>query len=238
VTSRVGGENFCGGLPRRIGDIPYARRDRLGNQLLAGTPVKSGSHENRGKCFSLRRHVGELLSACRLKKQCFLNSLGVAIHKRAGLTNAAQEVPPYNISRVLRGSQERPTLEQLLRRGKAGTRKLTRARILLKADESLSDEEIAAALHVGTATVGRTRQRFVEENLGALDEHPPWGTSRGSHSMSGFGAHRNCRVPTRDSAPASLVTTGSPPHDPRVVCPTVGAHTRWSLLSRRFSPQR
>lgn len=74
--------------------------------------------------------------------------------------------------------EERTTLEQLLRRGKAGTRKLTRARILLKADEGLSDDEIAAALAVGVATVGRTRQRFVEENLHALDEHARPGAQR------------------------------------------------------------
>jgi putative transposase len=53
-----------------------------------------------------------------------------------------------------------------------------RARILLKADDGLSDEEIAAALDVGTATVGRTRQRFVEESLGALDEHSRPGAQR------------------------------------------------------------
>lgn len=74
--------------------------------------------------------------------------------------------------------EERTTLAQLLRSGKAGTRKLTRARILLKADDGLSDEEIAVALDVGTATVGRTRQRFVEENLGALDEHARPGAQR------------------------------------------------------------
>ena len=75
-------------------------------------------------------------------------------------------------------AEERTTLEQLLRRGKAGTRKLTRARILLKADDGLSDEAIATALDVGTATVGRTRQRFVEESLGALNEHSRPGAGR------------------------------------------------------------
>jgi len=68
--------------------------------------------------------------------------------------------------------EERATLEQLLRRGKVGARKLMRARILLQADEGLTDEEIASALAVGTATVGRTRRRFAEGNLGALEEHP------------------------------------------------------------------
>jgi putative transposase len=75
-------------------------------------------------------------------------------------------------------TEERTTLAQLLRRGQAGTRKLTRARILLKADDGLSDEEIAAARHVGTATVGRPRQRFVEENRGALDAHARPGSPR------------------------------------------------------------
>jgi transposase len=74
--------------------------------------------------------------------------------------------------------EERTTLEHLLRSGRAGARKLTRARILLKANAGWSDEEIAAALDVGTATVGRTRQRFVEENLGALNEHSRPGAQR------------------------------------------------------------
>jgi transposase len=85
---------------------------------------------------------------------------------------------PKKKYRVALSPEERTTLEQLLRSGKAGTRRLTRARILLKADNGLSDEEIAAALDVGTATVGRIRQRFVEENLGALDEHARPGAQR------------------------------------------------------------
>lgn len=68
--------------------------------------------------------------------------------------------------------EERQTLEQLLQKGKSSARKLTRARILLHADEGLTDEEIATALGVGVATVERTRQRFVEANLEALNERP------------------------------------------------------------------
>jgi transposase len=67
---------------------------------------------------------------------------------------------------------ERAQLEQLLRGGKVATRKATRARILLKAAEGWPDQRIAEALNVGRATVERTRQRFVEENLAALDERP------------------------------------------------------------------
>jgi transposase len=75
-------------------------------------------------------------------------------------------------------ADERATLEHMLRSGKTGARKLTRARILLKAADGLSDDAIAAALDVGTATVVRTRQRFVEASLGALDELPRPGAQR------------------------------------------------------------
>src|SRR3954464_2076893 len=74
--------------------------------------------------------------------------------------------------------EERTTLEELLQRGKSSARKLIRARILLQADEGLTDEEIATVLEVGIATVERTRQRFVEENLEALNERPRPGGQR------------------------------------------------------------
>jgi transposase len=74
--------------------------------------------------------------------------------------------------------EERTTLEQLVHRGKSSARKLARAHILLQADEGLTDEEIATALSVGIATVERTRQRFVEESLGALEERPRPGGQR------------------------------------------------------------
>ena len=67
---------------------------------------------------------------------------------------------------------ERAHLEHLLRGGTAATRKVTRARILLKAADGWADQRIAEALHIGRATVERTRQHFVEENLAALDERP------------------------------------------------------------------
>lgn len=68
---------------------------------------------------------------------------------------------------------EREQLLQLIRKGTGSARKLARARVLLKADEGLSDERVAQALHLGSATVGRVRQRFVEEGLeSALTERP------------------------------------------------------------------
>jgi transposase len=67
---------------------------------------------------------------------------------------------------------EQQELQQLIRRGKHSSRRVTRARILLKAAAGCTDEEIVAALGVGLATVERTRKRFVECGLGALDEKP------------------------------------------------------------------
>jgi transposase len=68
-------------------------------------------------------------------------------------------------------TDEREYLDQLSRRGKPSARKARRAQILLKADEHFTDEEIAEILTVSVATVGRVRQRWVEEGLAsALQE--------------------------------------------------------------------
>lgn len=69
-------------------------------------------------------------------------------------------------------AEERATLEQMLRRGKHSARRLTRARILLKAADGLRDDEIAEAVETSLPTVERTRKRFAEIKLGALDERP------------------------------------------------------------------
>jgi transposase len=74
--------------------------------------------------------------------------------------------------RVTLTSEERLGLEQLLSQGKAAARKLTRARILLKADASpegpdWTDDDIHQALEVGLATIARVRQAFVEQGLQA-----------------------------------------------------------------------
>lgn len=68
--------------------------------------------------------------------------------------------------------EERATLEQVLRRGKHSGRKLTRARILLKADDGLDDATIVEEVQTSRPTVERTRRRFAEARLGALDEQP------------------------------------------------------------------
>ena len=70
-------------------------------------------------------------------------------------------------------AEERTQLRALIRRGRHGARRVTRARILLKADDGLTDTAIAAVLDVGLATVHRIRQRCVEEGLAAaLTERP------------------------------------------------------------------
>ena len=48
---------------------------------------------------------------------------------------------------------EREHLHQLISRGKPAARTVTRARVLLKADEGCIDEQIVAALSTSVATV-------------------------------------------------------------------------------------
>jgi transposase len=79
---------------------------------------------------------------------------------------------PAKKYRVDLTAEERETLMGIIRYGKAAARQVTRARILLKADEGLSDEEIVEEVATSPVTVERTRQRFVEENLAALTERP------------------------------------------------------------------
>jgi len=75
--------------------------------------------------------------------------------------------------------EERAYLLDFIKSGEKSARKLSRARILLLADENKSDREIAEVLHTGASTVQRSRQRFVEGNLeGALDERPRQGRSK------------------------------------------------------------
>ena len=74
--------------------------------------------------------------------------------------------------------EERAELQKLISVGKTAARRLNHARILLLADASpqglrRTDEEIVEALSVGTRTVERVRQRFVEEGFeSALDPKP------------------------------------------------------------------
>ena len=65
---------------------------------------------------------------------------------------------------------ERDHLDTLLHKGKASALVLTRARILLKADQTdggpaWPDDRIAEALDVGERTISRVRRRFVERGF-------------------------------------------------------------------------
>jgi transposase len=62
---------------------------------------------------------------------------------------------------------ERESLLRLTKKGSVAARKLARAHVLLQADAGATDETIAQALHLGTATVERIRKRFVEGGVDA-----------------------------------------------------------------------
>jgi len=79
---------------------------------------------------------------------------------------------------VLLTAAEREALQRFVAQGAAAARALTRARILLKADEgpdgpAWSDTQIVAALDVSRPTIARVRQRFVTERIAAVQRHPP-----------------------------------------------------------------
>jgi transposase len=76
--------------------------------------------------------------------------------------------------RVLLTSEQREALARLTSSGQSSARTLTRARVLLKADEAQgssawTNAAIAEALEVDELTITRIRKRFVERGLeGAL----------------------------------------------------------------------
>src|SRR5947209_1242427 len=77
--------------------------------------------------------------------------------------------------------EERAALRDVIRRGRRGKisrRKITRAHLLLLADAGASNPEVAAALGVRAQTVCRTRRRYVEEGLAALEDRPRPGPPR------------------------------------------------------------
>ena len=73
---------------------------------------------------------------------------------------------------VILSETERDDLKSLIASGTAPARKLTHARILLKADQSPEgpgrvDEEVADAVEVSQPTVSRVRKQYFEEGLEA-----------------------------------------------------------------------
>jgi transposase len=84
-------------------------------------------------------------------------------------------LPKYKVTLT---KDERSLLRRLVASGTEKARKLTHARILLKADASEAgpgwlDEQISTALEVSLATIHRIRRTFVEEGLdAALNRRP------------------------------------------------------------------
>ena len=113
---------------------------------------------------------------------------------------------PAKLYRVNLTQEEREYLLGITRRGKSSGRKVKRSLILCKADEGLTDQQVAEALMVGPATVGRVRQRFVEGGLKrALDDLPRPGQRR--------------KLDGKGEAHLVAVACSSPPE----------GHTRWTL---------
>jgi transposase len=80
---------------------------------------------------------------------------------------------------VILSDTERDRLKQLIASGTASARKLTHARILLKADDGAQgagwvDEKVAEAVETSQPTVARIRRQYFEEGLdAALNRRPP-----------------------------------------------------------------
>src|SRR5260370_40305838 len=90
--------------------------------------------------------------------------------------------------------------------GKGAVRRLNGAQMLLAADTGSTDEEIARNVAVGTSTVYRTKQRFVEE-----------GVERALSELRRVGAQR--RLDVVDESLLVAVACSKPPDG----CP------RWNL---------
>ena len=80
---------------------------------------------------------------------------------------------------VILTQTERDDLKSLIAAGTAPARKLTHARILLKADQSPEgpgwvDDAVAEAVEVSQPTVSRVRKQYFEEGLeAAINRRPP-----------------------------------------------------------------
>jgi hypothetical protein len=114
---------------------------------------------------------------------------------------------------VTLAADEREQLAGLIAAGKAAAQTLAHARILLKADAAdggpgWTDDRIAEAVEVSTATVERVRQRFVEVGFEAALARQPQATPSRERVLDG-------------AAEARLIARAcSPPPDERA---------RWTL---------
>ena len=77
--------------------------------------------------------------------------------------------------RVTLTAEERHQLQALTSGGQGAVRKIKRAQILLAAAAHSTDDGIARTVGVGTSTVYRTKQRFVEEAIAGAERTAPSG---------------------------------------------------------------
>lgn len=94
------------------------------------------------------------------------NDLGMLFRK-------GEKAMPKKAYKVELTSDERNHLKNLTSSGSEKARKLTHARILLKADEGWTDKEIASALDVSGPTVERVRMKYATGDLAAALERRP-----------------------------------------------------------------
>jgi transposase len=77
------------------------------------------------------------------------------------------------LHKVVLKEEEREKLHNYIQRGKASVRSVTRARILLMADEGYSNKDIVKVLKITRPTVNRTRKRYCQEGLdSAINDKP------------------------------------------------------------------
>ena len=69
--------------------------------------------------------------------------------------------------------KERKLLQEMISKGEAKARTITRCRILLQADEGKKDSEIIKALGITANTIRQIRQRYEQEGLKAAIEERP-----------------------------------------------------------------
>ena len=89
---------------------------------------------------------------------------------------------------------EREGLELLVGGKRISGLKRQRASILLKADDDLTDAEIAEELGVGRATVERVRQRCVERGIEACLERKPQENPSRSRKLDGAAEARLAQI--------------------------------------------
>jgi transposase len=121
---------------------------------------------------------------------------------------------PKKIYMVELSTSERDHLKNIVSTGTEKARKLTRARILLKADEGWTDPQIQAALDVSRPTVERVRRKYVTEGLNAaLNRKQP-------------DRDYQRKIDGRDEAHLIALVCGDPPE----------GYAKWSmrLLAERF----